>query len=184
MPLPAPRTLGAPKADDPLSTEPASRERKIIPHDTELLVQVVDISEKEINYTRDDGSKATVINFKFKIIEPGEFYDQWVWGETWPDFYPGNRCRLYRWVAELYGEQKLPDNFELDFGHLIGKVAKANIGYESGDRADGTKWEKNDVRWLNAADSDAVNAASAQAQVAPVQQFREANRPMVNDEPF
>lgn len=137
-------------------------ERRYIPDNTDVLVEVESITQRTFTYKdKDTGQDAEGKRFVFKfVVIDGDYKSIRVYGETFPEFEARNNCRLYRWVTELYG-QNLPEGFELDFAHLIGKRAYAHIGLDTGTKGNGDEWKSNDVKWLDRAGADVQSAQYA-----------------------
>lgn len=120
---------------------------RIIPEDTRVLVEVLDVQRKKMTWTdKETGADVWRLEFTFKIVE-GEYEKQRIWQEIWEDFTDDPRCRLRHWAQELL-RQPLDPEFQLDTDHLIGKHAIAVVGIYEWTKQDGSDGIKNTVKFL------------------------------------
>lgn len=66
-----------------------------------------------------------MVAFEF-VVTDGQFKNQHVWGEVWPEFY--KHSKLYNWVKELLGQNSLEVGFKFTLETLPGLPCRVEIG--------------------------------------------------------
>lgn len=103
------------------------QEFTIIPADTIVEAEVVDVEEKETPFWVDEKDhskgKSQQMSFRFKITD-GEYAGMTVFGNTSCWF--TENSKLGSWVREILAQDELPD--ELDTDNLIGLPVTLIIG--------------------------------------------------------
>lgn len=115
--------------------ELAPREFKVIPAGTVLLAEVLSVEVRDSFFWLDveDHSKGKQkeVNFKFGIVDKGEFNNWKVYGTTPTTFNVNEKCKLRRWVEEIFAFDALPSGFEFDTDDLIGEPVNVVIGHRT-----------------------------------------------------
>lgn len=150
---------------------------RLIPEDTKVLVEVLDVQRKKKPFTDDDGNEVWRLEFAFKILE-GEYEKQRVWQDVYEDFSDDQRCRLRHWAQELL-RCPLDAGFNLDTDNLIGLNANATIGIYEWTKQDGSEGIKNTVKFLQRVkDGQSIPAPSAPSAPTRLPAYA------ANEEPF
>ena len=119
-------TLGEPKSSG--GDDGENREFTIIPEDTVLEAELLEMNRKLMPYKNDDGDDVYKVEFTFRVVEDGEYKNRRVWGNTSTAFVNHPDCRLYSWVKALLGVEDLPGGFAFRPKDLLGSKARVVIG--------------------------------------------------------
>jgi len=115
--------------------ETNERVRALLPAGEVFVAQVLDAEERDSFFwiDKDDHSqgKQREVSFKFKILDEGEFFEQYAYGKTSTAFNMGDRCKLRLWVEEILAIDELTPGFELDLEMLIGNPVNIVIGHNT-----------------------------------------------------
>lgn len=124
-----------------------SEERPVIPDGEVLAVRIIKCEVGTSPFKNDDGSERQQVSFTFKVTEPGEFEDLYLFGNTPTTFTTHPDCKLRGWVEEILGGDALPVDFELDTDDLVNLDCRVRVGVRDRVGQDGkTPVKKNFVR--------------------------------------
>jgi hypothetical protein len=95
----------------------------LLPAGTPLLAEVVKVEVKDHPFfwkDKDDHSKGKQeqVAFTFKVIDE-EFFGRFVYGDTPTTFNDNERCKLRRWVEEIFAFDNLAPGFEFETDTLV-----------------------------------------------------------------
>lgn len=90
----------------------------------------------------EDGKFGPQLRFKFYLVD-GEQAGQEVIGWSTATFSP--RSKLYAWAKAAFGGREIPETYDLNTDHLVGKLVILVLGVKAGD--DGAEFNRiEDVR--------------------------------------
>lgn len=158
---------------------------KVLPPDSIVQVEVVEITEREVNGAKGTWTK---LEFKFNVIDvPDAMRDEYsevvggpIWGSVSARFseHPDNKLR--QWAEALFGIE-LSVGYELDTDDLIGKRARAAITNYT--KRDGGKAHQVDTLFPLTAYASASAPIIQEAPAAPAQSPLSAYRTPQSTQP-
>ena len=102
-----------------------------IPDDTMCTATLLGTSFKMRQYP-DEPAPVERMVWKFRIEEPAEFFDRFVWGETGTKVTNHPSCRIYAWAAAVLGINPLPVEYGFDPEDLWHKQCRVLVGARPG----------------------------------------------------
>jgi hypothetical protein len=81
------------------------------------------------------------VSFRFKVIS-GQYSNRNLWGHAKPYWDNSDNCRLRLWTQELFGVDRMPDDYEFDTDDFTGKTARVvvrNYKKRDGSTGDGVQ---------------------------------------------
>ncbi len=89
------------------------------PHESVFEAEVLEVKHQNSRWKFDNSDEfKKEFNFKFRVLDAGDFHDRFFWGST-PEWFSNDpRCKLQRWIKSVYDEPVLPQGFELDTDDL------------------------------------------------------------------
>jgi hypothetical protein len=110
-------------------------DREPIPEKAVFEAEILSVELRDTRWddeynTDEDGNplKKKEYNFKFGVLDEGEFKDRWVWGSTSNWFADDPRCRLTQWIKAILDEDILPEGFVFDTDNLVNMRCRVIIG--------------------------------------------------------
>jgi hypothetical protein len=109
--------------------ETASDGVEAIPDGDILTAEIANCEERDSLFDDDKnpGTKRREVSFRFRITEPGEFYDRVVYGNTPTTFTTHSDCKLRMWVQEIMGVDDLAKGFRFNTETLLGLPCRVVI---------------------------------------------------------
>lgn len=112
----------------------APKEFKLLPDGAILLAEVLEAEERDSFFwiDKEDHSKGKQreVNFKFAIIEEGEYKGWKVWGTTPTTFNHNENCKLRHWVEEIFAWDEVPAGTTFDTSDLLGQPVSVIIAHK------------------------------------------------------
>lgn len=140
-------TLGEVEASENGTDPGAPRVYTLIPDKTMLAAEVLDAQVQIAPFKdKETGAEVRQVHFKFKVVEPGEFEERFVWGKTSTSFVDHPGCKLRSWVSELLGADSLPAGFTFNTDDLLDLDCRVIVGVRSWIDKDNVTQERNYVK--------------------------------------
>jgi hypothetical protein len=135
----------------------------VIPAETLLEAEIIDCKTQPGPFwvDKEDHSKGKQdqVSFKFKVLTPGQYEGQIVFGNTPPWFNKSPKCTLRIWVQEILGFDELPDEFTFDTDDLVEQRCQIVIGnYVKKGKTEADDETKHFVEDVIRLDDDLVDA--------------------------
>jgi len=115
-------------ADTSVGEDGEKKVYPVIPDGLMLIAEVVSVEEKPAPWKDDDGNEIRRVNFRFRIIQDGEWQGRSIWGDTPTTFSNNPECKLRAWSQEIFGVDQLPPGFDLDTDELVGLECQIAVG--------------------------------------------------------
>lgn len=106
-----------------------------IPEGSVLGAEVLEVKEKKMPFTDDNGNDIFKVEFKF-LITDDEFSGRNIWGNTPTTFSENPDCKLRSWTQEILQLDAVPVGFSLDTEHLVGMPCRVQIGHRIQTKGD------------------------------------------------
>ena len=113
-----------------LDDEEVRKEFPVIPEDTILRAEVVEVKQETKPFKDDDGNPVVKVVFQFKVTDD-DFTRQRVWGETPVTFTNHPDCKLRSWMQEIMGGEIDVVGTKVNTDDLVGCECRIVVGNRS-----------------------------------------------------
>lgn len=148
---------------------------------TARIASVQDV-EKPWN-SKKTGEPQRMFAFEFDITD-ARYAGRKTWMDVWPEFFPSDRCQLYKWTLAVLNEESLPEGFVLDTDLFVGVDCYIELFERRYKKRDGTEAVATDVTLLTKDEATSLMASMSSAPPAATVQGIQGLTPVDSEEPF